>query len=87
MIARACYVACDRCHEAAPVTTDGSKDARVLARAEGFIVTATNEDVCPRCAGKVWTGLRWTWPAESPPAREPSLAAEVAAGLHDQPHP
>lgn len=65
MIARACYVACDRCHEAAPVTTDGAPDARYLARAEGFIRTPTDEDLCPRCAGKTWTGLRWIWAGDA----------------------
>lgn len=39
---------------------------------------------CPDCPVHGWTDERHV---KSPPARETTLAIEVAAGLHDQPHP
>lgn len=48
MIARACYVMCDGCGDPAEISTSGSKDARRLANAEGF-VRVDGRDLCWRC--------------------------------------
>lgn len=66
MIRSACYVACDRCNgNPAQISTDDARDARVIARSEGYIRTLADEDVCPPCAGKTWDGARWAWPEQT----------------------
>lgn len=58
MIARACYVICDRCGDPADeVSTGGAQIARTQARREGFVRikrqrlpdSVKSEDVCSRC--------------------------------------
>jgi hypothetical protein len=55
VIARACYVQCDRCGNPAGISTDGAVMARRYARInDGFTRVEVDrglrhEDVCPRC--------------------------------------
>ena len=56
MIARACYVTCDRCGDPAEVSTEGAKLARRYAKHVGYVTLkralpegTKTEDVCPRC--------------------------------------
>lgn len=57
-ISSACYVVCDGlpgrfCHMPAEVTTSGSKDARKIALAEGFVRVRQKGklvDLCSECA-------------------------------------
>lgn len=52
-IAIACYLMCDRCGNAAEISTEGSKEARKLAKDAGFEVVK-GVDLCPTCLGKSW---------------------------------
>lgn len=50
MISRACYVTCDHCGNPADISCSGAKDARRIARGEGF-ARVEGEDLCPTCQG------------------------------------
>lgn len=57
MIARACYVICDKCGDPAEVSTEGAEVARAMARAQGFtrvtVIEPNNirrRDLCSRCS-------------------------------------
>lgn len=51
MIARACYVMCDACGWPAPVATEGSKEARQLAKDQGF-TRSKGSDYCLDCSDR-----------------------------------
>lgn len=76
-IRTACYAACDACGDPAEVTTRGHKEARTIARADGWVrvsVDGKMRDICPRhtdgsddevsAAVRAWTGYK---PATSEP--------------------
>lgn len=54
MIRRAHYIVCDRCHDPAQISTEGTHIARKYANQEGYIRERSKEsrmmeDICPRC--------------------------------------
>lgn len=53
MICTACYVMCDICRNTiADITTDGSADARAIAKRDGFVrirIDGKLRDVCFEC--------------------------------------
>lgn len=61
-ILKAWYVGCDRCGSPASVSTWNARDARNVSQDEDGFERIDKEDLCPRCAGKVWDGARWTKP-------------------------
>ena len=52
-LARAWYVRCDRCGNPAEISTEDGRNARMLARLDGFVrrrVDGRTTDLCKACA-------------------------------------
>lgn len=56
MISTLVYVKCDKCGDPAEAVVGGAKEARIAARAQGFIYRG-KEDICPNCQTR--PGYRW----------------------------